>query len=159
MTTLNNNNFIEYNSLISLSITSEEYENANYTKCLYVEDDLESSLSFKLCKKPLREYYDLMGSFFYIRNIDECISNFGISNDKKKFKKEEKTSKELSFLNKERIHQNNNFYLQHMTSKKFVSIEISQNNYFVLKLFKNTDNAAIFSLRKIICFIFIIKRH
>ena len=60
-----------------------------------------------------RDYYDLMGSIFYIRNVDECISNFGMSGNESKFKKEEKTSKELSFLNKERIHQNNRFYLQH----------------------------------------------
>ena len=149
MSKCNDNYFIEYNSLISLIITSEEYENGNYTKCLFAEDDLESPLSFKLCKRPLRDYYDLMGSIFYIRNVDECIANFGMSGSESKFKKEEKTSKELSFLNKERIHQNNRFYLQHMTSKKYVSIEMTKNNNFALKLLKNIDTAAAFCLRKI----------
>ena len=151
MSKSNDNNFVQYNSLISLSITSEEYENTKYTKCLYAENNLENSLSFKLCQKPLREYYDLMGSYFFIRNIDECVSIFGKSdtNNKKSFKKEENISKELNFINKERIRENNHFYLQHMMSKKFVSIEITPNNLFVLKLLKNIDNAVIFSLKKI----------
>ena len=152
MSKINENAYIQYNSLISISITSQEYENAKYTKCLFAENNLENSLDFKLCKKPLREYYDLIGSYFYIRNIDECISNFGLSennNKKKSFKNEQKATNEISFLSKDKIHQNSHFFLQHMMSKKFVSIEFGENNKFILKLLKNIDNAAIFSLRKI----------
>ena len=154
MSKSNKNYFIQYNSLISLSIPSEELDNKKYTKCLFAEDNLEHSLSFKLCKKPIKEYYDLIGSYFYIRNIDECISNFGLSDNKNKnqnkpLEKEQNITNEISFLSTERIHQNSTFYLQHMTSKKFVSIEISEKNKFILRLLKNLDNAAIFSLTKI----------
>ena len=48
MSKLNKNYFIQYNSLISLSIPSEEFDNTKYTKCLFAEDNLEHSLSFKL---------------------------------------------------------------------------------------------------------------
>ena len=153
MSKLNKNYFIQYNSLISLSIPSEEFDNTKYTKCLFAEDNLEHSLSFKLCKKPIKEYYDLIGSYFYIRNIDECISNFGLSennnNEQKSVKKEQNITNEISFISKERIRQNSPFYLQHMMSKKFISIEISDKNTFVLRLLTNLDNAAIFSLKKI----------
>ena len=151
MLKINENTFIRYNSLISLCITSQDFENVKYTKCLYAENNLENSLHFKLCKKPLREYYDLIGSYFYIRKVDECISNFGISdnNKKKSIKKEQKLTNEISFLSKDKIHQNCHFFLQHMVSKKFVSIEMEENNKFVIKLLKNIDNAANFSLRKI----------
>ena len=94
----NNNSFIQYNSLITLSIISEEDENSNYTKYLLTDENLDYSLSFKLCKKPLIEYSNLISSYFYIRNIDECISNFGISDNKNK-KNEGKMGKELNYIN------------------------------------------------------------
>jgi hypothetical protein len=141
--------YIRYNSLISLSIISEEYENTPTTKYLIAEENLEHSLSFKLCRKPLKEYLDLKESFFYIRNKDEC-SNFGSSENKKnKSKKDESITKELRFLSKDKIHQNSPFYLQHMLSKKYVSIVKTQDNNFLLKLLANSDNAATFLLRKI----------
>ena len=144
----NDNSFIQYNSLITLSIISEEDENSNYTKYLLTDENLDYSLSFKLCKKPLIEYSNLISSYFYIRNIDECISNFGISDNKNK-KNEGKMGKELNYISKEKIHQNNNFYLQHMMSKQFISVERTKDNLFILKLLNNIDNAAIFTFRKI----------
>ena len=143
--------YIQYNSLISLAVISKDFEDTNFTKFLIVEEDLEQSLNFKKCRKPLKEYVDLKESFFYIRNIDECISNFGTFKNKKhkSNKKEETMKKELGFLNRDKITQNSHFYLQHMMSKKFVSVVKTQDNIFVLKLLKNIDNAAVFLFRKI----------
>ena len=142
---------IKYNSLVTLSILSQEYENSNLGKYLVTEENLEHSLNFKLCKKPLLEYSDLKESLFYLRKVDECISNYGLSENEtlKKNKKENNVSKELGFLSRESIRQNNHFYLQHMVSKKFVCVEKTQENKFVLKLMKNIDNAAKFLLIKI----------
>jgi len=143
--------YIKYNSLVTLSILSQEYENSNLGKYLVTEENLEHSLNFKLCKKPLLEYSDLKESLFYLRKVDECISNYGVSESEayKKNKKENNVSKELGFLSRDYIRQNNHFYLQHMVSKKFVCIEKTQDNKFVLKLMKNIDNAATFLLIKI----------
>ena len=47
MSKINENAYIQYNTLISISITSQEYENAKYTKCLFAENNLENSLDFK----------------------------------------------------------------------------------------------------------------
>ena len=142
---------IKYNSLVTLSILSQEYENANVGKYLITEENLEHSLNFKLCKKPLLEYSDLKESLFYLRKVDECISNYGLSESEtfKKNKKENNLSKELGFLSRESIRQNNHFYLQHMVSKKFVCVEKTQDNKFALKLLKNIDNVATFLLIKI----------
>ena len=142
---------IKYNSLVTLSILSQEYENSNLGKYLVTEENLEHSLNFKLCKKPLLEYSDLKESLFYLRKVDECISNYGLSENEalKKNKKENNVAKELGFLSRESIRQNNHFYLQHMVSKKFVCVEKTQDNKFALKLLKNIDNAATFLLIKI----------
>ena len=148
----NNNSYIQYNSLFSISVFSEEYEKTQYAKYLLTEDNLEHSLIFKLCKKPLIDYSNLKRSYFYIRNIDESIQNFGIPENKnqKLLKQKQNIKKELGFLSKEKIHQNNLFYLQHMISKMCVSIErTNNNNKFILKLTKSIENAANFSLRKI----------
>ena len=137
------NYFITYNSLISTCVLSEDYDNSQYAKFLYAEENLEHSFYFKSCKKSFLDYSDIKGSLFYIRNIDECVSNYSFSGN------QENVSKELGFLNKEKIKKNESFYLQHMASKKFVSIESNINNYFVLKLEKNINNAAKMRLEKV----------
>ena len=148
---INKNIFIHYNSLISLTITSQDFEKSNKSKILFAEDNLENSLYFKSYKKPLIEYIDLIGSYFYIRNVEECKANSNLceNNNNKSSRKRENTSKELVYISKENLHQNSEFYLQHMMSKKFVSLERAQDNNIILKLLKNIDNAAIFTLRKI----------
>ena len=72
----NNDEYIKYNSLITINLFSEEYGNNPFSKYLITEDNLEHSLCFKLCKKPLRDYSNLKRSYFYIRKIEECISVF-----------------------------------------------------------------------------------
>ena len=148
---MSKNNYIQYNSIVTFSILSKDYEKTKYSKYLIAEENLDHTLSFKLCKKPLLEYSDLQESLFYIRKEDECISNYGFSENEniKKFNKEENISKELGFISKENIHQNSYFYLQHMASKKFVSIETTQDNIIILKLLKHIDNAATFLFRKV----------
>ena len=139
--------YITYNSLVSISVVSEYNDNKNYSKYLIAEENLEQKLKFKLCKNPLVEYSDLKSSYFYIRDIGECKSIFGIpkNGDIKSLKKEENANKELGFITKDKINQNSVFYLQHMMTKKFISIE-KIDNKFVLKLLKNIDSAANFSL-------------
>ena len=139
--------YITYNSLISISVVSEYNDNKNYSKYLIAEENLEQKLKFKLCKNPLVEYSNLKSSYFYIRDIGECKSIFGIpkNGDIKSLKKEENANKELGFITKDKINQNSLFYLQHMMTKKFISIE-KKDNKFVLKLLKNIDSAANFSL-------------
>ena len=145
------NSYIQFNSLVTFSVLQKENENSKYAKYLTTEENLVHSLNFKLCKKPLLEYSDLKGSLFYIRKIDECISNYGVSeNDTRKiYKKEENAARELRFINKDYIHQNSQFYLQHLASKKFISIERTEDNKLVIKLLKSIDKAATFLLRKI----------
>ena len=136
MSSNNDEHYITYNSLISLCILSEDYYKSQFAKFLHSEENLEHSLYFKLCKKTFLDYSDIKGSLFYIRNIDECAPS-------------ENISKELGFLTKEKIHKNTNFYLQHMTSKKFVSVEKTIDNKYKLILMKNVNKAANFYLRKV----------
>ena len=70
------NYFITYNSLISTCVLSENYDNSQYAKFLYAEENLEHSFYFKSCKKSFLDYSDIKGSLFYIRNIDECLDLF-----------------------------------------------------------------------------------
>ena len=142
MSSNNDEYYITYNSLISLCILSDDYDNSQYAKFLYAEKNLEHSLNFKSCKKSFYDYSDIKGSLFYIRNIDECSS-------KNSSEKQENISKELFFLSKEKIHKNTNFYLQHMTSKKFICVEKTIENRYILKLMKNINKAANFYLRKV----------
>ena len=135
--------YIKYNSLISICILSEDYESSQYAKFLYAEENLDHTLNFKFCKKNLLDYSDIKGSLFYIRNVEECTTNFGDS------EKQENISKELGFSTHERVLKNTKFYLQHMASKKFVSIEKMEDNSFALILMKNIDKAANFYLRKV----------
>ena len=138
---LNNDDYyITYNLLISLCILSDDYDNSQNAKFLYAEENLEHSLNFKLCKKSFYDYSDIKGSLFYIRDIDECSSTS---------EKQENISKELDFLSKEKMHKNTSFYLQHMTSKKFISVEKTKDNRYILKLMKNINKAANFYLKKV----------
>ena len=137
------NNIITYNQLISICILSEGYDNSQEAKFLYAEENLDHSLYFKTCKKTLLDYSDIKGSLFYIRNIEECLSNSAYSEN------QENISRELGYLKKEKIYKNTKFYLQHMTSKKFVSIERTNDNRYILKLKKNMNKACNFLLRKV----------
>ena len=103
--------YIKYNSLISICILSEDYESSQYAKFLYAEENLDHTLNFKFCKKNLLDYSDIKGSLFYIRNVEECTTNFGDS------EKQENISKELGFSTHERVLKNTKFYLRHMASK------------------------------------------
>ena len=140
MSSNNDEYYITYNLLISLCILSDDYDNSQNAKFLYAEENLEHSLNFKLCKKSFYDYSDIKGSLFYIRDIDECSSTS---------EKQENISKELDFLSKEKIHKNTSFYLQHMTSKKFISVEKTKDNRYILKLMKNINKAANFYLKKV----------
>ena len=142
-----NDPFVHFNSLISLKLLSDQYH--LHAKYLMRMENLEQTLLLKLCQSSLLEYSDLKESLFFIRNIDECQSIYG------KKKSEE-------YLNFQYIQKNNNlkesgiltynqtFFLQHMMSKKFITIEKLQgNDNYSLKLSAEVENANQFAFKKI----------
>ena len=138
--------YICKNSLISINIISDDNSNNKYSKYLIRLENSDESLAFKICKNPLVEYNDLTESFFYIRDIEECKSNYGINGNKNE--NNEITSKELRFIKKDKISQSTQFYLQHMISRKFISTQIIlHNNKITLKLVNDIENAYPFSLK------------
>ena len=145
---------ILYNTLISLRLISEHLHYHHHDKYLVRMDDLEQRLKFKLCKSPLLEYYDLKESFFFIRDIDECQSIYGHKKSDNSFNsqyfEQYNSLKETGFSNNSKLNFNHTFYLQHMMSKKFITMEkIQGNNSHTLKLVSEVERAVPFSFKKI----------
>ena len=109
------NLFIHFNSLITISSISETNIN-KFSKYLIRIENLEQTLIFKKCLVPLSDFSDLKESLFYIREKDDEDYNKEIEN------KNNNTNNEESLENK-RINYNKPFILQHMISKKYISIE------------------------------------
>ena len=145
---------ILYNTLISLRLISEHLHYHHHDKYLVRMDDLEQRLKFKLCKSPLLEYYDLKESLFFIRDIDECQSIYGHKKSDNSFNsqyfEQYNSLKETGFSNNSKLNFNHTFYLQHMMSKKFITMEkIQGNNSHTLKLVSEVERAVPFSFKKI----------
>ena len=142
-----NDLFIHYNSLISLKLLSDHYH--LHSKYIIRMENLEQTLLLKLCESPLLEYSDLKESFFYIRDIDEYLSIYG----KKKIDDSLNNQyiNQTDDLKEEAILKfNDNFFLQHMMSKKFISIEKLQgNDNYSLKLVVEAENAVKFAFKMI----------
>ena len=144
--------FVHYNSLISLKLLSDHFHLK--AKYLIRMENLEQNLLLKLCDSPLLEYSDLKESFFYIRDIDECQSIYGKnkSDDSLNFQyiQQHNNLKENGFSNMEKINFNQTFFLQHMMSKKFISIEKLQgNDNYSLKLVIDVESAMPFNFKRI----------
>ena len=149
-----NDLFILYNSLISLHLLSEQRNYHHIYKYLILIDNLEQTLLLKLCESPLLEYYDLKESFDFIREIDECQTIYGHkksdNSTNSQFIEQYNNLKEKSFVNNSKLNFNQNFYLQHMMSKKFITIEkIQGNNNHTLKLVSEVEKAVPFSFKRI----------
>ena len=142
------NSFITYNSLISIShISSEENDILKTTKYIMRKENFSSFLVFKQIDKSKFDYLNLSDSLFYIRDIEECNSIYGNNmkdNDDSIF------SKEVHFSKNDKLNQNSKFILQHMLSRKFVTcIMNTKNNKITLKLICNIENTYPFTLEKI----------
>ena len=136
--------YIYYNSLISLKLVSETTHPSHKDFYMIRKENLEQSLILKRCETPLLEYADLKESLFYIRNIDECLNIYGnkstnISNN------EQHNMKEYVFKNENKLNFNQNFILQHLMSKKFLTIDkIQGTDNYILKLVTEIEKAITF---------------
>ena len=137
-------NYIFYNSLISIKLVPDT--NIPRQKSFYMlrMENLDQSLILKRCDTPILQYSDLKESLFYIRNIEECIKIFGNkSRNSSEMKRQD--FKEYIFRNDIKLNFNQNFILQHMTSKKFISIEKLQGtDNYILKLEIEVEKALTF---------------
>ena len=147
----NNDPFVHFNSLISLKLLSDHYH--LHAKYLIRMENLEQTLLLKLCESPLLEYSDLKESLFFIRDMDECQSIYGKkkSDDSINFQYYQKNNlKDSGFSNFSILNFNQTFFLQHMMSKKFITIEKLQgNDNYSLKLTSEVESANPFAFKGI----------
>ena len=147
----NDMNYIFFNSLVSIKLVSEK--NIKHSSDFYIVrmENLDQSLILKKCDTPLIQYSDLKESLFYIRNIEESLNIFGNKNNKIPSTKRQ-NFKEYLFNKNVKLNFNQNFLLQHMISKKFISIEkLHGNDNYILKLVSEVEKAITFpfSLKRI----------
>ena len=142
------NSYITYNSLISIShISTEENDKSKTIKYIMRKENFSSFLVFKQINKSKFDYLNLSDSLFYIRDIEECKSIFG---NKMKDNEDSIFSKEVHFSKNDKLNQNSKFILQHMLSRKFVTCIMNyKNNKITLKLICNIENTYPFTLEKI----------
>ena len=136
--------YIYYNSLISLKLVSENTHPSRKEFYMIRKENLEQSLILKRCDTPLLQYTDIKESLFYIRNIDECLNIYDTKSTNLSSNKQ-RNLKEYAFKNENKLNFNQNFILQHLISKKFVTIEKLQgtDNYFI-KLVNDIEKAIAF---------------
>ena len=140
----NDTNYIFYNSLISIKLVSENMLPHHKDFYMLRMENLDQSLILKRCETPLLQYSDLKESLFYIRNIDECLNIFGNKGGNSSANKRQNL-KEYVFKSNVKINFNQNFLLQHMISKKFISIEkIQGTDNYMLKLVTEVEKAIAF---------------
>ena len=139
------NSYITYNSLISIShISTEENDKSKTIKYIMRKENFSSFLVFKQINKSKFDYLNLSDSLFYIRDIEECKSIFG---NKMKDNEDSIFSKEVHFSKNDKLNQNSKFILQHMLSRKFVTCIMNyKNNKITLKLICNIENTYPFTL-------------
>ena len=139
--------FIRFNSLISLKLLSDHFH--LHAKYLIRMENLEQTLLLKLCDSPLLDYSDLKESLFFLRDKDECQ----IIYSKKKLEDNFQYISELKesgFSNSSQLNFNQTFFLQHMMSKKFITIEKLQgNDNYSLKLTSEVESANQFCFKPI----------
>ena len=143
--------YVHYNSLISLKLVSNH---CSHSKYLLRMENLEENLLLKLCESPIIEQTDLKESLFFIRDIDECKSIYGKKklddSINSKYIQQYMNVKEASFLNNSKLNFGQTFLLQHMISKKFITIEKLQgNDNYSLKLIVDVEGAMPFCFNKI----------
>ena len=143
--------YIRYNSLVTIGISVNKSESSAETKYLMRIENLDQALGFHFSSKPLIGNFELEESFFYIRDLGECLSDYS---ERKSDQQQNNIAKELRFVVNSKIKYNKKFILQHMMSKKFVAIEknTDQNNFqdtYNLKLVNDVSIAAPFIFKKI----------
>ena len=138
----NEADYIYYNSLVSIKLVSDQPKDKDFY--MLRMENLDQSLILKRCDTPLLQYSDLKESLFYIRNIDECLNIFGNKNNNPSINKRQNL-KEYVFKNDCKLNFNQNFILQHLMSKKFISIEkVQGTDNYMLKLVVSVEKALTF---------------
>jgi hypothetical protein len=139
---INESDYIYYNSLVSIKLVSDQPRDKDFY--MLRMENLDQSLILKRCDTPLLQYSDLKESLFYIRNIDECLNIFGNKNNNPSINKRQNL-KEYVFKNDCKLNFNQNFILQHLMSKKFISIEkVQGTDNYMLKLVVSVEKALTF---------------
>ena len=139
---INESDYIYYNSLVSIKLVSDQPKDKDFY--MLRMENLDQSLILKRCDTPLLQYSDLKESLFYIRNIDECLNIFGNKNNNPSINKRQNL-KEYVFKNDCKLNFNQNFILQHLMSKKFISIEkVQGTDNYMLKLVVSVEKALTF---------------
>ena len=137
--------FICYNCLISIShISNEENDNLKSSKYIMRKDNFSNFLVLRQNNISKYEYLNIPDSYFYIRDIEECVSIYG---NNSKDNEDSIFSKESHFTKKNRLNQSTRFILQHMISGKFVSCIMNiKNNKITLKLVNDVESSYPFTL-------------
>ena len=120
------NLYVYYNSLISIGSINETGSTL-YSKYLVRMENLEQTLLLKKCQVPLSEFTDLKESLFFIREIEEnkssSLYNKKIIHNKNLNDDENSKEKDDEYIKEKRVNYNQQFILQHMISKNFISVE------------------------------------
>ena len=147
------NLYVYYNSLISIGSINETGSTL-YSKYLVRMENLEQTLLLKKCQVPLSEFTDLKESLFFIREIEEnkssSLYNKKIIHNKNLNDDVNSNEKDDEYIKEKRVNYNQQFILQHMISKNFISVEnMPGNNNYSLKLTSDINTAAPFILERI----------
>ena len=129
---------IHFDSVISLSLVTENLEKK---RALYVMrlESLDETIFLRKCN-PISDFCMIKESLFIIRKISEQAIN-----------ESSLPLNETELIEARRLNYNQNFILQHMVSKKFLSKDkMSGNNNYKLKLVENEILAAPFTFKKIV---------
>ena len=128
---------LHFDSVISLSLVTESLEKK---RSLYVMrlESLDETMLLRKCN-PLSDFSSIKESLFIIRRIREQAND------------EPLPLNEAENIQALRVNYNQNFILQHMVSKKFLSKDkMSGNNNYKLKLVEKENLAVPFTFRKIV---------
>ena len=137
MSKIDEYSIIHYDSVISLSLVTETLEKK---KALYIMrlESLDETMLLRKCN-PLSDFCMIKESLFVIKKIKEQVNDIILPIN------------EMENIESLRINYNQNFILQHLVSKKYLSKDkMTGNNNYKLKLVENEQLAVPFTFRKIV---------
>ena len=137
MSKIDEYSIIHYDSVISLSLVTETLEKK---RALYIMrlESLDETMLLRKCN-PLSDFCMIKESLFVIKKIKEQVNDIILPIN------------EMENIESLRINYNQNFILQHLVSKKYLSKDkMTGNNNYKLKLVENEQLAVPFTFRKIV---------
>ena len=137
MSKIDEYSIIHYDSVISLSLVTETLEKK---RALYIMrlESLDETMLLRKCN-PLSDFCMIKESLFVIKKIKEHVNDIILPIN------------EMENIESLRINYNQNFILQHLVSKKYLSKDkMTGNNNYKLKLVENEQLAVPFTFRKIV---------